>query len=234
MKEFKITDSKLSEIAKSLSYKFEIPSDSLLEELTSLLTQLQENRFNIETIFIKGNNEINDFYIGKYPVTQRQWVEVMDDNPSYFKGCDDCPVESVSWNDAQEFIKKLNEITKKTYRLPSEKEWEYAAKGGEMSLGYDFSGSNNINDVAWHWDNAGRKTRPVGQKRPNELGLYDMNGNVWEWCDDLYDEGGSFRVYRGGSWLYTPQFCRAANRGIWQPVYRGRDLGFRLALSRNV
>ena len=157
----------------------------------------------------------NDYYIGKYEVTQALWQAVMGNNPSNFKG-DNLPVGYVSWKDCQKFISKLNSITGKTFRLPTEAEWEYAAHGGKKSRGYQYSGSNNISDVAWYGDNSDDKTHPVGSKQGNELGIYDMTGNVWEWCQDwfsLYSSSpqvnptgatsGSDRVFRGG-WLVLP------------------------------
>ena len=189
---------------------------------------------------------VDDFYIGKYEVTQAQWRAVMGADPPElkFKGCDNCPVESVSWNDVQTFIRKLNEKTGKRYRLPTEAEWEYAARGGKKSRGYKYAGSNDPDEVAWHNGNSGSKTHPVGRKKPNELGLYDMSGNVWEWCRDWYDKdyyknspgnnpkgpsSGSYRVLRGGSWYSLPQLCRVANRDWVNPWLRGVNYGFRLA-----
>jgi formylglycine-generating enzyme required for sulfatase activity len=194
---------------------------------------------------------VSDFYMGKYEVTQKQWRAVMGSDPPElrFKGCDDCPVERVSWNDIQEFIKKLNQKTGKKYRLPTEAEWEYAARGGVETHGRaseKYAGSNNIDDVAWYSENSNSKTHAVGQKQPNELGLYDMSGNVWEWCADWYDEGyyknspqnnpqgpasGSSRVMRGGSWNDYPQHCRVANRYGYSPGLRSSDIGFRLSRS---
>ncbi len=195
--------------------------------------------------------ELSDYYIGKHPVTQKLWKAVMGSNPSYFKGCDDCPVEQVSWKDAQKFIRKLNELTGKNYRLPTEAEWEYAARGGEKSKGYKYAGGTRITDVAWYGGNSGGKTHPVGKKKPNELGIYDMSGNVWEWCHDWYGgseyyeecEGkgvvrnpigpvkGSVRVNRGGSWYGSAGDCRVSGRIGWYPAGRGNVLGFRLARS---
>ena len=185
----------------------------------------------------------NDYYMGKYEVTQALWQAVMGNNPSDFKG-DNLPVESVSWDDCQEFISKLNRITGKTFRLPTEAEWEYAARGGNKSRGYQYSGSNNLSDVAWYSDNSGKKTHAVGTKQPNELGIYDMTGNVWEWCQDWYGKyssssqinptganGGSCRVCRGGGWFISARSCRSSCRYYYSPDSRIRFLGLRLALS---
>ena len=185
---------------------------------------------------------LSAFNIGKYEVTQAQWKAVMGNNPSSFTGCDDCPVENVSWNDVQQYISKLNSQTGKNYRLPTEAEWEYSAKGGKSSKGYTYSGSNNLNAVAWYTDNSGSKTHAVGGKKANELGIYDMAGNVWEWCSDWYGtynrysetnptgaSSGQIRVLRGGSWYYDASSCRAAKRVRNDPDYR-YSLGFRLVL----
>ncbi len=188
--------------------------------------------------------QLDDFYIGKYEVTQKQWREVMGENPSKFQGCDDCPVENVSWNDVQEFIQKLNAQTGQNYRLPTEAEWEYAARGGQKTQGYQYAGSNNIDEVAWYRENSDSKTHPVGQKRPNELGLYDMSGNVYEWCSDWYGSdyyasspefnppgpaSGSYRVHRGGSWYDYSVYCRVAYRRTHPPEDRYNYLGLRLS-----
>ena len=185
----------------------------------------------------------NDYYMGKYEVTQALWQVVMGSNPSKFKG-DDLPVEQVSWNDCQEFISKLNSMTGRMFRLPSEAEWEYAARGGKKSRGYQYSGSSNISDVAWYCENSAEKTHPVGTKQANELGLYDMTGNVWEWCQDWYGSyvsssqtnptgavSGSCRVIRDGSWYGFARNCRSSIRGYDAPDNRNDSLGLRLVLS---
>jgi len=186
---------------------------------------------------------LSAFNIGKYEVTQAQWKAVMGSNPSYFKDCDQCPVVQVSWNDVQDFIRKLNAQTGKNYRLPTEAEWEYAAKGGKSSKGYTYSGSNDLNSVAWNTENSGSKTHAVGGKQVNELGVYDMTGNVWEWCSDWYGNYNSYnetnptgaslgqdRVLRGGSWDFNADFCRTAARGRNYPDGRDDYRGFRLVL----
>ena len=185
----------------------------------------------------------NDYYIGKYEVTQALWKAVMGNNPSEFKG-GNLPVERVSWYDCQEFISKLNRITGKTFRLPTEAEWEYAARGGKKSRGCQYSGSNNLSDVAWYGDNSRRKTHAVGTKQANELGIYDMTGNVSEWCQDWYESynsssqvnptganSGSHRVYRGGGGRYYAMYCYLSRRNYGMPDYRSDYLGLRLVLS---
>ncbi len=192
---------------------------------------------------------VSDFYIGKYEITQKQWRKVMGSDPSeaYFKGCDDCPVERVSWDEAQQFIRELNRMTRNNYRLPTEAEWEFAARGGNKSQGFKYAGSNNLNEVAWYDNNSGRRTHPVGQKKPNELGLYDMSGNAWEWCSDWYGRytpqskvnpqgpaSGTHRIYRGGGYNSNEVRCRVTNRYLFAPEFSGTFfLGLRLALDKN-
>ena len=186
---------------------------------------------------------LSGYYIGKCEVTQELWEAVMGSNPSNFKGAQN-PVEEVSWNDCQEFVSRLNSLTGRTFRLPTEAEWEYAARGGNQSLHYKYSGSGNIDDVAWYDDNSGGTTHAVGTKTANELGIYDMSGNVDEWCSDWsgggYSAGaqtnpqgpssGSNRVLRGGSWCYIAGSCRVSNRGYGDPDDSDDSNGLRLVL----
>ncbi len=191
------------------------------------------------------------FYMQQTEVTQAQWEAVMGSNPSYFSGCPTCPVEQVSWNDAQNFIAAMNARGEGTYGLPTEAQWEYGARAGsttafynggitELYRGYD----PNLNAIGWYCYNAESETHAVAQKTPNAWGLYDVSGNVWEWCQDWYGSysssplvdptgpsTGSYRVIRGGSWYYVALSCRAANRYYDFPGSRGYVMGFRLVLS---
>ena len=205
-------------------------------------------------IKVKGSNVMKDFKIGKYLITQKKFEKLMGFNPSYFKG-DDLPVESVTWYDAVMYCNKLSEkkgvekyytIENKTtygysiieadvtivggygYRLPTDEEWVWAAKGGKQSKGYIYSGSNNADEVAWYCSNSERKTHTVGQKEPNELGLYDMSGNVWEWNES---GGGSLRYDRGGSWDYNDYRCKTDFKYSSNVDDRDHDLGFRVCRS---
>jgi formylglycine-generating enzyme required for sulfatase activity len=202
---------------------------------------------------------VSDFHIGKYEVTQKEWRAIMGTNPSHFKDCDNCPVEEVSWNDAQEYIKKLNTKTGKNHRLPTEAEWEYAARGGNQSNDYKYAGTNDESNlyryanfadknINYSWsiktqDDGYKNTAPVGSYQPNELGIYDMSGNVSEWCSDWYGSdyyknsssnnpkganSGSYRVLRGGAWYYLPAYCRFAIRGSNTPTNRNNNIGFRV------
>ena len=185
---------------------------------------------------------VSSFYMDQTEVTQAEYRKVMGKNPSSFSGCDACPVEQVRWYDANEYAKKVGK------RLPTEAEWEYAARGGNKSKGYTYSGSNNPDAAGWYDNNSRSKTHPVAQKQPNELGLYDMSGNVWEWCSDWYDKGyysgspqtdpqgsnsGEDRVLRGGSWNNNDNSCQVANRSGSNPDYRSSYRGFRLVLSQD-
>lgn len=189
--------------------------------------------------------ELDDYYIGETVVTQKLWKAVMGNNPSHFKGDGTLPVDNVSWYDAQKFIQKLNGMTGKEFGLPTEAQWEYAARGGVRSKGYKYSGSDKIDEVAWYDGNSGGKTHPVKSKMANEVGLYDMSGNVWEWCEDWYSEDyysnspvsnpkgpgkGIYRVLRGGSWYDDARDCRVSSRGCSAPGHCGSSCGFRLVL----
>ena len=181
--------------------------------------------------FKMESNEVRidqDFYLGKYQVTQQQWEAVMGNNPSNFKG-GSLPVETVSWDDAQIFIQKLNQLSgKKNYRLPTEGEWEYACRAGSTSDYYFGDNESQLGEYAWYDGNSGATTHPVGQKKPNEWGLYDMAGNVWEWTDSWYDSSHSSRVIRGGSWYYFAGRCRSDCRRRGAPGGRVNFIGFRL------
>jgi formylglycine-generating enzyme required for sulfatase activity len=186
---------------------------------------------------------VSDFAIGKYEVTQGQYKRIMGSNPSHLSSCgDNCPVENVSWNDSQDFIRKLNSQSGRNYRLPTEAEWEYAARSGGKQEKY--SGGDNVDAVAWYSGNSGSKTHAVGQKQANGLGIYDMSGNVWEWVNDWkgnYTSGrqqdpqgpstGSDRVFRGGGWGNGARGVRVAFRSGNSPDFRLYNLGFRLAVS---
>ena len=203
---------------------------------------------------------LSSYYIGETEVTQVLWKAIMGKKPSYYKG-DNLPVERVSWNDCQKFIEKLNSLTGKRFRLPTETEWEFAARGGNKSNGTQYSGSSNIDEVAWYWQNSGDKyiegdwnvkkivknkckTHPVKSKKANELGIYDMSGNVMEWCQDRYGSyesnvqvnpigptSGTNRICRGGSWIEIAGGCRSSNRFSLQPDKRRINIGLRLVLS---
>ena len=199
------------------------------------------------------NVTLSSYYIGETQVAQALWKAVMGNNPSYFKG-DNLPVENVSWDDCQKFISKLNSLTGQNFRLPTEAEWEYAARGGRKSKGYKYSGSNNIDEVAWYANNSHTRTgwfgikkdqqpHPVATKQPNELGLYDMSGNVLEWCSDWDGDyssssqtnptgpnSGSYRVSRGGSRRSLARRCRSSDRLSFMPDSSDDRLGLRLVL----
>lgn len=190
---------------------------------------------------------VSDFYLGQYEVTQGQWEQVMKNNPSYFKQCGlNCPVESVSWDDSQEFIRKLNALSNKQYRLPTEAEWEYAARsGGKDEIYAGTSDEKSLAEYAWIGENSGKSIHPVGQKKANGLGLYDMTGNVDEWCQDWYEEtfykfslktnplsqnNSSEHVTRGGDWSFKPHRARVAHRSSFVAGLRENLIGLRLVL----
>ena len=186
---------------------------------------------------------LSTYYIGQTEVTQELWQAVMGDNPSHFKADSQQPVENVTWNRCQEFITRLNELTGKSFRLPTEAEWEFAARGGNLSSGYTYAGSNDINEVGWFSGNSENTTHVVGLKKANELGLFDMTGNVCEWCYDRFGyyteehqtdptgpETGSSKMHRGGCWQYFDYNCRVTRRNYFAPGAIRNYMGLRLAL----
>ena len=244
-----------------------LEAKALLSKITAArAAEIKKALTNIELVFVQGGTfqmggtseqgsdaqdyerpvhtvTVSSFYIGKTEVTQALWMAVMGDNPSYFNKGGNYPVESVSWDDIQVFLTKLNAATGKKYRLPTEAEWEYAARGGNKSGGYKYSGSNNLGDVAWYEANSGDETHTVASKAPNELGIYDMSGNVWEWCQDWYGNytsssqtnpqgasSGSYRVHRGGSLDDCASDCRVSCRSFTSHGYGNYGHGFRLVL----
>ena len=185
---------------------------------------------------------LSSYYICTTEVTQELWTAVMGSNPSYFVGTN-LPVERVTWNDCQYFLDKLNAISGRQFRLPTEAEWEYAARGGDKSLGYKYAGSNDVASVAWYKSNSCDRTCPVASKEPNELGLYDMSGNVWEWCQDFFGSysnepeenpqgpiTGYNKVLRGGSWFDDASHQRVSYRLSNTPTIVEYNRGLRLAL----
>jgi formylglycine-generating enzyme required for sulfatase activity len=187
---------------------------------------------------------LSSFNIAKYQVTQKEWKSIMGDNPSSYKG-DNLPIHKVSWYEVNEFISRLNQATGKNYRLPTEAEWEYAAGGGNKGSGFTYSGSNNFDKVAWHGMNSNFEPHPVGSKTANELGIYDMSGNVWEWCNDWFEfysstpqtdplgpMSGTYKVIRGGHWGSIDSYCRVKMRMRCEPERTLKSLcGFRLVLQ---
>ena len=190
---------------------------------------------------------LSSYKIGKYPITQAQWKAVMGNNPSYYWDSDsNCPVENISWQDAVLFCKEYSKLTGIEYRLPTEAEWEYAARGGNKSCGYKYSGSNNIEKVAYYGSNSEGKTAPVGEMKANELGIHDMSGNVQEWCKDFWQDNytaeaqnnpqgpkkGSKRVLRGGNWALCDTACQVTSRNAEDPSQRSRFNGMRIVTNK--
>lgn len=186
---------------------------------------------------------LEGFWIGKYEITQRQWVNIMKDNPSQFRHGDDLPVDRVSWIKAREFVLRLNKFTGKQFSLPTEAQWEYAARSGGKEERY--SGGDMVNELGFHWFNGEKMSHPVGSKLPNGLGIHDMTGNVWEWCRDRYQsdyyaisprndpEGpdhSRFRIMRGGSWFHSPWYARSSNRHSSAPGFTHPSVGLRVLL----
>ncbi len=255
---FAQTEGKHGKAAKGEPKKAEQPLDpktkAVLQEIENNMVEVSAGTFTMgctnptdpecfaaekprRTITLQG------FSISKFTVTQKIWKTIMGTDPSN-KKCDDCPVVNVSWFDAQMFINKVNQLSDKNYRLPTEAEWEYAAKGGSQSHGYKYAGGNDAIEVAWYDTLLSHESHPVGKKQPNELGLYDMSGNVWQWCSDWYDEhyysvgpsnnpkgpsSGSSRSLRGGSWWGPLNDVRVAYRDSYPPDSKDDDVGFRLA-----
>ena len=257
MKNSQIDESALSVSAINLTPNWSAsvtPSQrAVLEKLIANMVKVEGSTFTMGATPEQGNDAyeyerpahqvtLSDYYIGRYEVTQKEWQAVMGDNPSKFYG-DNLPVDYVSCNDCQDFINKLNQLTGLKFRLPTEAEWEFAARGGKQSKGYKYSGSDNAKNIAWYEKNSGSKPHQVGTKEPNELGIYDMSGNVGEWCGDWYGRysssaqtnptgpsSGSLRVLRGGSWRRNARICRVSRRSIDFPSYRGDNYGFRVVL----
>ena len=238
------------------------PEEGEIETVTFVLNGIEINMVHVEggtfTMGASGADieayddefpahivTLSDYYICTTEVTQQLWRAVMGSNPSYYTGDVLCPVERVTWNNCQTFITKLNEMTGQNFRMPTEAEWEFAARGGNKSQGYKYAGSNDVNEVAWNMNNSSSKTHPVAQKLPNELGLYDMSGNVLEWCSDWYGSynsvntqnnptgpsSGTNRVTRGGYYSNATELCRVTARWKDSPTVLGMMQGFRLAMS---
>lgn len=224
--------------------------DKRINEIASGMILVKGGTFNMSTIddtTLKKQLHtilLPDYYIGKFEVTQAQWRAVMGGNPSYFNQCDSCPVEQITYDNANAFCKRLSRKTGKVYRLPTEAEWVFAARGGNNTKRFVYSGSNNIDSVGWYIGNSNRMTHAGGQKLPNELGIFDMTGNVWEWCSDWYDiykldssgrkgepKKGSYLIYCGGGWDDHPQASLFPSRISYLPAYRCGDVGFRLVRS---
>jgi len=209
------------------------PAEPPKPKADALIDGATYNKDGIELVYVEGKDDIKGFYIGKYPVTQPQYQKIMGKNPSNWKG-ENLPVEQVSWHDAQEFLELLSDASGKKYRLPTEKEWEFAARGGKNGSGFEYSGSNTINIAAWWKENSGGRTQPVGTKKANELGLHDMCGNVLEWCQDESvgsHSGTKYRSVRGGSYGSASDDCKATSGARFEPTYRSSGVGFRVVMS---
>ena len=218
-----------------------------------IMALVQGGTFNMGTITSEDIDEkpmhsvtLHSYLLGKYEVTQKEWTEIMNNNPSYHTNCDDCPVEMVSWDDVQQYISKLNQKTGKTYRLPTEAEWEFAARGGNNGHNYTYSGGENLQALGWYYENSKSTTMPAGRKQPNELGIFDMTGNVNEWCSDYYDplyynnspennphgpDTGNGRVIRGGCFSDLAEYCTNTARNNDSSGRKKAVTGFRLAMS---
>ncbi len=215
---------KVAEMTPSFSY----PSQRIEKIQKYMEHKASRNVGDLDLVYVEGSGDVKSFYIGKTEITQGQWRRVMGpgSNPSRFTRCNDCPVENVSWEDAQEFLKRLNRETEMKYRLPKLEEWEYAAKGGKKSLRTQFSGSENMGEVAWCVYNSEEGTRPVAQKAPNELGIYDMTGNVSEWIANLYDK--NTRYVKGGSWSDDAANSTIVKSETYDVKHKNNRIGFRV------
>jgi formylglycine-generating enzyme required for sulfatase activity len=243
----------LPEFARPLSLVTE-PSAS--EEDDEDMVFVKGGCFQMGDVFGKGRKIekpvhevcVDDFHIGRHEVTQKRYREVMGADPSANKGCEECPVDNVSWKDAQEYIKRLNLKTGKDYRLPTEAEWEYAARsGGRKQKWAGTNSASELGEYAWYRRNAGKKTHPVGERKPNGLGLYDISGNVWEWVHDRLTKDyykrspkdnprgpdrGRYRVLRGGAWNSRQVMLLSTARFWRNPAQRHSTFGFRCAMSK--
>lgn len=225
---------------------------AILKEIENSMVFVQGGTFTMGCTKEQGNDcfegekpthrvTVGDFYIGKFEVIQKYWTAIMAYNPGSFSNCENCPIDNVSWNDVQFFLNKLNQLSGKKYRLPTEAEWEYAARGGNKSKNKKYAGSNSASAVAWTAENSNYLINPAGTKLPNELGLYDMSGNVWEMCSDWYGNffkqqqtnpkgpiAGNGRVVKGGSYLINASRARVSSRGMTKTDEAEIGNGFRL------
>jgi len=226
-------------------------NDNIFQELMSNMVMVNGGTFDMGATLEQEKDywenelpvhqvDIDRFKICKYPVSQKLWYAIMGENPSFFKNAE-APVESITWFECQKFIELLSKIMGIKFSLPTEAQWEYASRGGNSSKFYKFSGCGEINDVTWYSENSGFGTKPIGQKKANELGLYDMSGNIWEWCQDWFASYSALpqvnpicevktnnKVIRGGSWSSGKDYCRITSRQFMNPLMKQNFLGFRL------
>ena len=239
-----LTPDRVADMARSLAAKydpdfhFDYPMVQVKGGIFTMGCTNQKKGYDTDEC--PHRDTVNGFQMGIYEVTKYQWMQVMGNNPGAFSDCFDCPANYISWYDAQKFIKKLNTLTGRQYRLPSEAEWEYAARGGVAGANANvlYAGGNRLKDVAWHIDNSDKQAHPVGQKAPNALGIYDLCGNIREWCEDYYlaypdcpipPAMNPTRCCRGGSWSSTYFACRISERMGVEPSGRYLNMGIRLA-----